>query len=80
MLTADLGWEVDVGRHFTMRVSLGGAFTMSADSHLAVYGEPPRFSVLIESVRREIEQEIDFIFPEFIHLPSMTVTLSYKFH
>lgn len=78
-VTADIGWEFDLGHNFGLRATLGGVFTFAAHSQLRVTGLTKVVSVQEQTASiNAAESAISEAIVDYGKLPSLTIALTYR--
>ena len=80
MLTIEAGWEWCIQERLTVRTSLGGAFTVGAQTEARpVTGDDAPFERVREVGRTALETYLNDTYTRYIHTPTVGVELGYRF-
>ncbi len=77
-VTAEVGWEQIVAKHFVIRASLGGAFTVAAPSDLSTELRE-RVATQIEPYLVEGESYLTQTMKTYVHTPTIGLHIGYRF-
>lgn len=79
LVHADVGWELDLGDDWLMKVSVGGSFTFAASSAIHV-GESTEDPAEVAEGADEVEAEINDVLVRYGRAPTIGVALVYRLY
>ncbi len=81
MITGEIGYEKVVRERLVLRGSLAFAYTVSADATVTAPWEPSLFfgEEAIDLVTVAAEDYLEYVFEQWVHIPSAGVSVGYRF-
>ena len=80
MVTIDAGWEWCIQERLVVRTSLGGAFTVGAQTEASpLTGDDAPFQRAREIGRTALETYLNDTYTQYVHTPTVGVEVGYRF-
>jgi hypothetical protein len=78
MLDVEIGWESLIGEYLSVRIALGGAFTVGSTSQIRAQFDPTPYAAAVAHYEDDAAGRLDHILRNYVFTPVVSFSMGYK--